>query len=272
MPLLHGSLVKTSQYNVPIYGLPDNLITVDLSLFFPSWEHKRLVGRVEGQKLVPYYTRAEIDKGVLEKHAPIIVWTDSVFDRLNLEIEGSGVVQLPNGEQIYLGYASGNGAPYTAIGRVLIDQGVLTRDNASMQRIRHYLETHPNKMTSVINRNKSFVFFKILDEQIALGAQGVGLTGGYSLAVDRQWIPMGTPLWLSTTHPDKKHHDKNVLQRLMIAQDTGGAIRGMVRGDIYWGAGDRAERIAGNMRNQGKYWLLIPKHVPIIRAIPNPPK
>ena len=272
MPFLKGSLVKTSTYNIPIYGMPDNLITVDLSKFNPQWAHKRIVGRVEDQQLIPYYTRAEIDAGVLKDHAPVIAWTNSVFDRLNLEIEGSGVMELPNGEKLYLGYASGNGAPYIAIGRVLIDQGVLTRDNASMQRIRNYLETHPKKMQPVIHQNKSFVFFKVLDKQIALGAQGVGLTSGYSLAVDRQWIPMGTPLWLNTTHPDKKYQDKSVLQRLMIAQDTGGAIRGVVRGDVYWGAGKRAEHIAGNMRNQGQYWLLVPKHIAIARPVKVAPK
>ena len=190
-----------------------------------------------------------------------------MMDRLNLEIQGSGVVKLPNDDELYLGYATGNGAAYTPVARVLIEQGVLTRDTASMQAIRAYFESHPNKTNAVIHRNKSFVFFRVLEKQIALGAQGVSLTSGYSLAVDRHFVPMGVPIWLSTTHPDKKYHHKRVLQRLMIAQDTGGAIRGMVRGDVYWGAGKRAESIAGRMRNQGQYWFLVPKHVPIVKKV-----
>lgn len=267
MPFLQGSLVKTTQYNVPIYGVPDNLITVDLGKFNLQWENKRIVGRVDKNQLIPFYTRSQIDHGALANHAPVIAWAKNVMDRLNLEIQGSGVVQLPNDELLYLGYATGNGAAYTPIAHVLIEQGVLTRDTASMQAIRSYFESYPENMNSVIHRNKSFVFFRVLENKIALGAQGVGLTSGYSLAVDRQWIPMGTPIWLSTTHPDQKYHDKRVLQRLMIAQDTGGAIRGMVRGDVYWGAGERAENIAGKMRNQGQYWLLVPKHVHIVKTV-----
>ncbi|OGV44284.1 MAG: hypothetical protein A3F46_01315, partial [Legionellales bacterium RIFCSPHIGHO2_12_FULL_42_9] len=218
MPFLHGSLVKTTQYNVPIYGVPDNLITVDLGQFDSKLENKRLVGRVNNNQLIPFYTRAQIDHGALKEHAPIIAWTDSMMDRLNLEIQGSGVLQLPNDEKLYLGYAMGNGAVYTPVARVLIENGVLTRDTASMQAIRAYFESHPKKMNRVIHRNKSFVFFRVLEKHLALGAQGVGLTSGYSLAVDRQWIPMGVPIWLSTTHPDQTHQDKRVLQRLMIAQ------------------------------------------------------
>lgn len=267
MPFLHGSLVKTTQYTIPIYGVPNNLVTVDLGQFDSQWTNKRLVGRVKKNQLIPFYTRAQIDRGALKDHAPVIVWTNSMMDRLNLEIQGSGVVQLPNDEKLYLGYATGNGAAYTPVARVLIEQGVLTRDTASMQAIRAYFESHPKKTNPIIHRNKSFVFFRVLEKQIALGAQGVGLTSGYSLAVDRQWIPMGIPIWLNTTHPDRTHQNKRVLQRLMIAQDTGGAIRGMVRGDVYWGAGDRAENIAGKMRNQGQYWFLVPKHVALIKTV-----
>ena len=266
MPLLHGSLAKTTEYRIPIYGVPDNLLTIDLGDFDEKWANKRLSARVDGKKVIPFFTRQEINEGAIEHHAPVIAWARSAMDRLNLEIQGSGVVALPNGEELYLGYAAGNGAPYTPIGRILIDKGVLTRDSASMQSIRSYLESHPKKIDPIINQNKSFVFFKLLDEQMALGAQGVGLTDGYSLAVDRQWIPLGTPMWLNTTHPDPKQPKNQPLQRLLIAQDTGGAIKGVVRGDVYWGAGDRAEHIAGNMRNQGQYWILVPKHLPWVNS------
>ena len=136
----------------------------------------------------------------------------------------------------------------------------MTRDNASMQAIKRYLEAHPEQINSVINQNKSFVFFRKLKLDGALGSQGVALTPGYSLAIDRQWVPMGAPLWLSTSRPDSKNPDKNKpMQRLMIAQDTGGAINGLMRGDIYWGSGEKATYLGEHMKNEGRYWLLLPK-------------
>lgn len=260
MALLHGSRTKSPEYNVPIYGLPSNLVTVNLSLFDPALKNRRIIGRVVDNQMVPYYTRAEINKGALAKNAPVLVWVNSHVDRLFLEIQGSGTVLLDDGTRMYLGYAGENGAPYTAIARVLIDQGIMTRDNASMQRIKSYLEANPEKMDKILNQNKSFVFFHYLQNESALGSQGVELTPGYSLAIDRKWIPLGAPLWLQTTRPDKNGDRDKVLQRLMIAQDTGGAIRGVVRGDVYWGAGEKATYIAGHMKNPGHYWLLLPNH------------
>lgn len=260
MPLLHGSMVKTAEFNVPVYGLPSDLITANLGEFNQRYRHQRLVGRLSGHRFVPYYDREKINQGAIKKTAPVLLWVNSAIDHLFLEIQGSGVVQLPDGKLVYVGYAGTNGAPYTPIGRVLIEKGVMTKKNASMQGIKAYLEAHPEEITPVINANKSFVFFKILKQTAALGAQGVALTPGYSMAVDRKWIPLGAPLWLDTTRPDKHHQDKKILQRLMIAQDTGGAIRGMVRGDVFWGAGDNATDIAGRMKNHGRYWLLLPRH------------
>jgi len=261
LPLLHGSLTKTDEYNVPIYGVPDNLININLSDFNSDFGNRRIVGRVAGNKIVPFHTRAEINKGAIVEKAPVIVWVDSHIDRLFLEIQGSGIVKLPDGQTMYVGYAGENGAAYTPIARVLIDRGIMTRDTASMQAIRAYLESHPEEIEPVINQNKSFVFFRKLENTAALGAQGVPLTAGYSLAVDRKWIPLGTPLWLNTTRPNQHVQDtQKPLQRLMIAQDTGGAIRGTVRGDVFWGAGKNATYIAGNMKNEGHYWLLLPKH------------
>ena len=160
-----------------------------------------------------------------------------------------------------MGYDAQNGQPYTAIAGVLIKEGTMTRDNASMQGIKRYLEAHPQQMHRVLNQNKSFVFFRKMAQNVALGSQGVSLTPGYSLAIDREWIPMGTPLWLNTTRPDSNNPDKTKpMKRLMIAQDTGGAIRGKIRGDVFWGGGDRATSIAGHMKNSGHYWLLLPRH------------
>ncbi|MGQ3892679.1 murein transglycosylase A [Legionella sp. CNM-4043-24] len=260
LPLLHGSMTRSEEYNVPIYGLPSNIVTVNLSDFGSDLPHRRLVGRMEQNRFVPFHNRAEINKGALKDKAPVLVWVNSHIDRLFLEIQGSGVVQLDTGEKIYLGYAGENGGSYTPVGKVLIDRGIMTKKTASMQGIRAYLEAHPDEILPVLNQNKSFVFFQILKRTAAMGAQGVELTPGYSLAVDRKWIPLGTPLWLNTTHPRTDRDEAQSLQRLMIAQDTGGAIRGAVRGDVFWGAGEDATYIAGKMKNAGHYWLLLPKH------------
>lgn len=264
MPALHGSLKKTKQYSTPLYGVPDDLITVDLSAFDLTLKHHRkLVGRLQGKHLVPYYTRKEIVNGALKKKSKVLVWIDSEVDRQFLEIEGSGVVVLEDGKKLFIGYAAQNGAPYTPIAKVLIDRGVMTRDNASMQKIRHFFSEHPEKIRSILNQNKSFVFFDKLTHDAALGSQGVPLTPGYSLAIDLNFIPIGAPIWLNTAHPDVDPSKEKAFQRLMIAQDTGGAIRGAVRGDVYWGAGEQATHIAGHMKNPGYYWLLLPKSVAV---------
>ncbi len=254
-------LKKTKKYNIPLYGLPSNLVTINLGLFDPQLKNRTLVGRVNGAKILPFYTRAEINKGAIKEFASVLAWVDSTIDRSFLEIQGSGIIALPDGSQLVVGYIGENGAPYTAVAKVLIDQGVMTRDNASMQHIRNYLEAHPDQIDLVLNQNKSFVFFNTLRQKAALGAQGVALTPGYSLAIDRKWVPLGAPVWLSTTRPEEKTEQQKVFQRLMVAQDTGGAIKGIVRGDVYWGAGERATAIAGKMKNQGHYWLLLPRQV-----------
>lgn len=262
MSALKGSRTKTKKYNVPIYGLPDDIVVVYLNAFDPAFKSRKIVGRVVKHQLLPYYSRAEIDKGALKGKAPIIAWVDSPIDRLFLEIQGSGVIELRDGKPMHVGYAGQNGAPYTSVAGVLIKQGVMTRDNASMQGIRHYLEKHPEKIAPVLNQNKSFVFFEKSKTKDAFGTQGVALTPGYSMAVDTKWVPLGAPIWLHTTRPsrDAKRQDLE-FKRLMIAQDTGGAIRGPVRGDVYWGAGDKATTIAGRMKNAGHYWMLLPKEI-----------
>lgn len=234
MPQLNGSLEKTPKYNTPIYGLP---------------------------KHSTHYTRAQIDNGALNKKAPVIAWIQSPVERLFLEIEGSGVIQLNNGKNIYLGYAGENGAPYTSISKVLIRKGIMTKHNASKTAIIRYLENHPSKAKYLIQQNKSFVFFENLKKPIATGTQDTPLTPGYSLAIDKKWIPIGAPLWLDTKRPDLQQNNEKKFQRLMIAQDTGGAIRGFMRGDIYWGSGKIATFLGENMKNKGHYWLLLPKNI-----------
>ncbi|CEG57403.1 MltA domain-containing protein [Legionella fallonii] len=234
MPQLDGSLKQTTKYNTPIYGLP---------------------------KGAANYTREQIDHGAIKKKAPVIAWIHSPIERLFLEIEGAGVIKLPNGKNMYLGYAGENGAPYTSIGKVLIDKGIMTRHTASKSAIIRYLENHSDKADALIHKNKSFVFFENLKKPMALGSQDIALTPGYSLAVDKKWIPLGAPLWLDTKKPDVQKNDDKQLQRLMIAQDTGGAIRGFMRGDIYWGTGKIATFLGEHMKNEGHYWLLLPKHI-----------
>ena len=219
---------------------------------------RTLVGRIRNQQFVPYPTRAEINHGALGDKAQVIVWVKSAIDRLFLEIQGSGQVKLANGELIYLSYAGGNGAPYTPIGRVLIQRGLLPREQVSMQTIRAYLESHPLLTEELINENHSVVFFKRIKDSAAFGTQGVRLMPGYSLAVDRQWVPLGCPVWLDTTRPDALGERMHPFTRLMVAQDTGGAITGRVRGDVFWGNSEEASLIAGKMQSTGRYWLLIP--------------
>lgn len=261
MPLIKGSYTRSEEFNVPLYELPKDLVTVHLNLFSPDLKKpKQLVGRLVGSQVVPYYTRAQIRKGVLKNTAKVVAWIHSPIDRLFLEIEGSGIIELEDGKKIVVGYHGQNGLPYTSIGGVLMKRKVMTKNNASMQKIKSYLEAHPTEMDEVLNQNQSFVFFHQLPLKAAVGSQGVALTPGYSMAIDKQWIPMGTPLWLNTSKPDFNDLDLNKpLQRLMIAQDTGGAIKGKVRGDVFWGGGNKATLIAGHMKNEGHYWLLLPR-------------
>ncbi len=263
VPIIQGSLKRTEKHTVPIYALPSNWVTFRLSEFDNSAPDRKVVGRVEGHHIYPFHTREEITAGAIEKFAPVLVWLDDHLDRLFLEIQGSGLIRLPNGEEVFIGYAGQNGAAYTSIASVLIKQGVMSSDTASMQNIRAYFEEHPDKMMEVINKNKSFVFFEKQQKAVARGAQGVFLSAGYSLAVDRSWVPLGTPVWLNTTRPNAEKKEEQVpLKRLFVAQDTGGAIKGPVRGDVFWGSGPEAGEIAGRMKNKGTYWLLLPRMTP----------
>ncbi|MDF1678233.1 MAG: murein transglycosylase A [Legionellaceae bacterium] len=262
VPVIPGSLKRTDEYTVPIYALPRNWVTFRLSDFDENLPDRKLVGRIDGHHIYPFHTRAEINKGAIDKHAPVLVWLNDQVDRLFLEIQGSGLIELPSGREMSIGYAGQNGAAYTSIASVLIRQGVLTTDTASMQNIRAYFKEHPDKMQDVLNQNKSFVFFEKQRRAGARGAQGVFLTAGYSLAVDRSWVPLGAPIWLNTERPDVEKKEQVPLQRLFIAQDTGGAIKGPVRGDVFWGNGEKAGAIAGRMKNKGVYWVMLPRDIP----------
>jgi membrane-bound lytic murein transglycosylase A len=248
--------------SVPLYAMPEDLITINLGDFKPELKGETVMGRVEGKKLVPYYTRAEIEEGALKDKAQEIAHVDDPIDAFFLHIQGSGQVKKPDGTILHVGYAGQNGHPYYAIGRELIARGALTKENVSMQSIRDWLEKNPDKAQELMNANKSYVFFDVKDQAGALGAEGVVLTPGRSLAVDRRKIPYGAPVFISTMAPE----GNAPITRLMIAQDTGGAIRGAVRGDFFWGAGETAAHQAGLMKSPGQAYILLPKSVTVPEA------
>jgi membrane-bound lytic murein transglycosylase A len=261
-PLLMGSREKTERFATPLYKRPDDLLIVDLASIFPELKGKRVRGRVEGNKVVPYYSRAASrDATGLAGHE--IVWIDDPIDAFLLEVQGSGRVQLTTGETIRLQYADQNGHPYRSIGKYLVDQGVMPLELVNMPSIRAWLMANPQRLHEVLDSNPSVVFFReapLEDASVGpKGSLGVPLTAGRSIAVDAKFLPLGTPVFLATTSPDTGVP----LQRLVLAQDTGGAIAGPVRADIFFGFGAAAGELAGRMKNDGEMWLLWPKGAPL---------
>jgi membrane-bound lytic murein transglycosylase A len=254
-PVIDGARLRDTDNRLPIYGVPDDLIVVDLAAVNPDVRNMRLRGRLEGRRLVPYWSRAEIEARE-PLSAPVIAWTSDPVELFFLQIQGSGQVRLPGGERMRIGYADQNGHPFRSLGRYLVERGEMTLDQASMQNIKAWAIANPQKLREALNVNPSYVFFRELKgEEGPVGALGVPLTAGYSLAVDRRFMPLGAPVYLATNYPLSEER----LERLMAAQDTGGAIRGVVRGDFYWGSGPEAGVQAGRMRNQARMWLLWPR-------------
>jgi membrane-bound lytic murein transglycosylase A len=272
-PLLHGSRTYSKHYRYPVYGTPDDLLTIDLSDLYPELKGMRLRGRLDADKkrVVPYLSRAQIDGS--EAAAPLagkeLVWVEDAVELFFLQIQGSGRVELENGETLRIGYADQNGHPFRSIGKWLIDHGELTLDKASMQGIQAWARRNPDKLRALLDVNPSYVFFRELpaDAPGPLGSLGVALTARRSLAVDARYIPLGAPVFLKTTWPNS---DKP-LQQLMLAQDTGGAIRGGVRADFFWGFGDDAGKLAGSMRQKGKMWVLLPNGYVLTQPLPRKP-
>jgi membrane-bound lytic murein transglycosylase A len=261
-PAIEGSRARSALNRYPIFGVPEDLIVVDLASVNPDVRNLRLRGRMDGRKLLPYYSRAEIESKGASFPAPIIAWTAEPIELFFLQIQGSGQVRLDNGERIRIGYADQNGHPFRSLGRQLIERGEMTLEQASMQGIKAWAAANPGKMQDALNQNPSYVFFREL--QLApsdgpVGALGVPLSPEHSVAVDRRFVPLGTPVYLATTFPLSEER----LERLMAAQDTGGAIRGVVRADFYWGTGPEAGARAGRMRQQGRMWLLWPRGEPL---------
>lgn len=255
-PLLKGGL-EFKAGRVPLYGVPDDLLTLDLGQLYPELKGQRLRGRLEGRTVKPYWSRHDIAAGKAATEGKVLVWADDPIDAFFLEIQGSGRVELDDGRILRLGYADQNGHPYRAVGKWLVDQGELPLDQATMQGIRAWAQTHPERRQEMLDANPSYVFFRVLSEEAGgtLGALNVPLTDGASIAVDPKFIPLGTPVYLATTRPDTQQP----MIRLVQAQDTGGAIRGPVRADFFWGFGAEPAELAGKMKQQGQLWLLWPK-------------
>lgn len=257
-PLLHGSLIRTPTYRYPLYSPPPDLLTIDLGDIAPDLKGRRLRGRVQGQRVVPYFSRADIELEDSPLQGNELLWVDNAVELFFLQIQGSGVVILDNGQTVHVGYADQNGYPFRSIARYLVDHHLLSLAQTSLQGIKAWARQHPDVVQTLLNKNPSFVFFRLLPDDLTgpLGTLGVPLTGEASLAVDTRVITLGAPVYLSTAMPGTQ----TPLQRLMMAQDTGGAIHGAVRADFFWGFGAQAEQKAGHMKEPGRLWVLYPRH------------
>lgn len=251
---LRASRYKHDQYQYPVYGKPYDLIEFNARDFDPEAPNKRYVGRVVNQKLLPYFTREEIEKNPAV-NAPVILWGDSNIDINIMQIQGSAVAKLDDGSEVRVGFADSNGHPFKGIGSILLAKGLLKPGEASMSHIKKWLIENPELAETNLYENKRFIFHRLIDADGPIGAHGVPLHAGRSLAVDRRYIPLGSLLWLETTGPDKEN-----IQRLVVAQDIGSAIKGIVRGDYFWGSGaDEILDKAGKMNSAGLYYILLPK-------------
>lgn len=256
-PDLNGAFGPDGRYRFPLYAKPKDLIGSDLGLFDTELSGRLVGGRVVNEKFVPYYTRAEIEAGALSGRQLETVWVDNLIDAFILHIQGSGRVILPDGSHVRVGYAGKNGHRYTAIGRELVAAGVLRLEDVTMPAIRQWMEANPAAAVSLMRKNKSFIFFRVIDGAGPIGAQGVALTPGRSLAVDRSYFPMGIPMWIDLSEPVSFNLPS--IRRVVIAQDTGSAIKGIVRGDFFWGHGREAGDKAGVMKEYGEYNVLLPR-------------
>jgi membrane-bound lytic murein transglycosylase A len=264
-PVLRGSPTRSETFRYPVFGVPPDMIVVDLASLYPDLRHRRLRGRIEGRRLVPYYSREEIERSDGRFDAPVLAWVSDPVALFFLQIQGSGRIAFEDGSQLRLGYADQNGHPYRSLGRHLVEHGELRLEEASMQGIQAWATANPDKLRAALDANPSYVFFRALPDLPAqagpVGALGVPLQARASLAVDRRFIPLGAPVYLATTMP----LSDAPLEQLAVALDTGGAIRGPVRADYYWGSGPEAGAMAGRMRQQGRLWLLWPRGVPLPR-------
>ena len=257
-PLLRGARKKGGPYQTPLYKVPDDMLTVDLASVYPELKGMRLRGKLVGKKVVPYATRADIEKA--DFSGKELLWVDDPVESFFLQVQGSGRVQLTDSQEtVRVAYADQNGHPYKSIGKYLVEKGELTLEQASAQGIKAWIAGHPTRMQELFNVNPSYVFFKeerLPDPKVGpKGALGVPLTPSRSVAIDASQLPLGAPVFLSTSMPNSDIP----LQRLVMAQDTGGAIRGAIRVDYFFGFGTEASENAGRMKQRGNVWVLLPK-------------
>ena len=259
-PLLQGSMTQSDKYKWPIYQQPEDLLIIDLGELYPALANKRVRGRINGNRVLPYYSREQIeaDRSLLSGYE--LLWVDNRDDAFFLQIQGSGRVQLDTGEYLKLGYANQNGHPYHAIGKTLIERGELSRQEVSLFTIRNWLVENPNQAEELLNLNPSYVFFTLKPDsnQGPVGSLNVPLTPERSIAIDPALLDLGVPVWLETNLPGNQSAEYN---RLVLAQDTGGAIKGPLRADLFWGHGEDAENAAGLMKERGNLFVLLPKSV-----------
>ena len=255
-PLLRGSRTRTKGFEQPVRAVPDDLLTIDLSTLFPELKDKRVRGRIEGNKVVPYWSRAEIGARGERLPSKTLLYVDDAVELFFLQVQGSGRVRLTDGSIVRVNYADQNGHPYQSIGRVLVERGELKLEEASMQGIQAWARANPARLDDLLNANPSYVFFRENpnSKDGPAGALGVPLTAGRSIAIDPRSVPLGSPVFLATTRPNSTA----AMNRLVMAQDTGGAIKGAVRADFFWGFGKAAGEQAGRMKQSGRLWVLLP--------------
>lgn len=250
---LNASYHKDEKYKFPIYGRPNDMIEFNLKDFDSSLPSKRFVGHIKNKHLVPYFTRAEIESGTID--APVLLWGDDPVDIYVMQIQGSAVADLNDGSKVRIGYAENNGHSFTGIGSILLSKGLIKSGEASMGKIKIWLQKNGQLALDNMAENKRYVFHSLTNAKGPIGAQGVPLRAGRSIAVDRHYVPLGALLWLETTGPDNEK-----IEKLVVAQDIGGAIKGAVRGDYFWGSGkDDILDYAGRMNSEGRYFILLPK-------------
>jgi membrane-bound lytic murein transglycosylase A len=269
-PLLRGSRSRSERYRFPLYSPPDDLVSVELGALFPELEGKRVRGRLQGNRVVPYYTRGEIEGAQAPLRGRELFWVDDAVELFFLHIQGSGRIRLESGQVARIGYADHNGHPYRSIGRILVERGELDPEKASMQAIQNWARKNPELVPAVLAANPSYVFFRELPDGTAgpIGSLGVALTPGRSIAIDPQQVPLGAPVFLATTRPNSQEP----LNRLVLAQDAGSAIKGPARADFFWGFGPEAGELAGRMRQAGRMWILLPRDFVPLLPEPNPSK
>ena len=254
-PELKGARQAGPGYGVPLYGEPKDLVTVNLGAFDASLKGKHVTGRVDGHALVPYPSRVEIEAGALAGKAKELLWLADPIELFFLQIQGSGRVVLKDGSVVHVGYAAANGRTYRSIGKLLVERGAMTLPEVNLASLKAWLRSHPGEAAALMDENASYVFFRELSGDGPIGGEGVALTPGRSLAVDPKYVLLGLPLWLDIESPSAGGR----IRRLVVAQDVGGAIKGPLRGDLFWGHGAEAEDMAGRMRSSGSTYLLLPR-------------